>query len=43
MASTKPITPTDKIDMDEVITARINIEALAIMEKALIKNTAKNK
>ena len=43
MASTKPIAPTDKIGMDEVIAAKTDIEALATTEEALIEGTIKNK
>ena len=43
MASTKPITPIDKVGMDKVITAKTNIEALATAEEALIESTAKDR
>ena len=43
MASTKLITPTDKVGMDKVIAAKIDIKALATAKKALIKGTAKNR
>ena len=43
MASTKPITPTDKVGMDKVIAAKTNIEALATAEEALIEGTIKNR
>ena len=43
MANTKPIISTDKVGINKVIAARIDIKALATAEEALIKNTAKNK
>ena len=43
MASTRLITPTNKVGMDEVIAAKTDIEALATAKEALIKGTAKNR
>ena len=43
MANTKLITFTDKVGIDKVITAKINIEALATAEEALIEGTIKNR
>ena len=42
MASTRLITPIDKVGIDKVIAARIDVEALAIAE-ALIEGTVKDK
>ena len=43
MASTKLITPTDKMGIDKVIAAKIDIKALATTKEALIKNTIKDR
>ena len=43
MASIKLIAFIDKMGINKVIIARINIKALATAEEALIKGTAKNK
>ena len=43
MASTRPITPMDKVGINKVIAAKIDMEALATTEEALIESTAKNK
>jgi hypothetical protein len=37
-ASTRPITPTDKVSIDEAVVARIDMEALATAEEALIED-----
>ena len=42
-ASTKPITPMDKIGIDKAVAAKIDIEALATAVEALIKGTVKNR
>jgi len=41
-ASTGPITPTDEVGMDEAMAARIDVEALATAEEALIEGTVKD-
>jgi hypothetical protein len=43
MANTRPITPTDKVGINEVITARTDMEALATIEEALIEGTVKDR
>ena len=43
MASTRPITFTDKIGINKIIAAKINIEALVTVEEALIEGTIKDK
>ena len=43
MASTRPITPTDEVGMDEVMAARIDVEALATVKEALIEGTVKDR
>ena len=43
MANTRLITPTDKVDIDKVIAAKTDIEALATAKETLIEGTAKNK
>jgi hypothetical protein len=43
MANTIPITPIDEVGINKVITARIDMEALATTKKALIKGTIKDK
>jgi hypothetical protein len=43
MASTGPIAPTDKVGMNEVVAARIDMEALATAEEALIEGTMKDR
>ena len=47
MASTRPITPTEEVDMDEVVAAIIDVEdyeaiaeALATVEEALVEDPA---
>ena len=39
----KPITPTDKVGIDKVIAAKIDIEALATVKEAFIKGAAKDR
>ena len=43
IASTGLIAPINKVGIDKVIAAKTDIEALATIEEALIKSTAKNK
>jgi hypothetical protein len=43
IANTRPITPTDKVGIDKVIAARIDIEALATTKEALIEGTIKDR
>ena len=43
IVSTRPITPTDKVGIDKVITAKIGVKALATTEEALIEGTIKDK
>ena len=43
MASTRPITPTDKVGMDKVIITKIDVEALVTAKEALIKGTVKDR
>ena len=43
IVNTRPITPIDKVGMDKVIAAKINVEALATAKEALIEGTAKDK
>ena len=43
MASTRPITPTDKVGMDKAVAAKIDIKALATIIKPLIEGTVKDR
>jgi hypothetical protein len=43
MANTRPITPIDEVGINKVIAARIDIEALATTEEALIEGTIKDR
>jgi len=42
-ASTGPITPIDKVGMDKAVAAKIDVEALATAEKALVEGTIKDR
>jgi hypothetical protein len=43
MASTGPIPPTDKVGTDEAVAARIDTEALATAEEALVEGVVKDR
>ena len=41
-ASTGPIAPMDEVGIDEAVAARIDTEALATAEEALVEGTVKD-
>ena len=43
IASTRPITPTNKVGINKAVIAKTNIEALATTVEALIEGTVKNR
>jgi hypothetical protein len=43
IASTRPITPIDEVGINKVIAAKIDVEALATAEEALIEGTMKDR